>query len=400
MGQAKQQVGRQQTFGSAVDPSRDVTEAAPTQETAAIHDLGSIERLALFGSRNGIELQYPARLAWPPPWVGHIPFAFWLVDALRPSVVVELGVHSGNSYCAFLQAIQSLALVAKCHGIDHWRGDEHSEHYDDDVYTELCSYHDSLYGTFSTLIRATFEEAVPYFSDQSIDLLHIDGFHTYEAVAKDFSDWLPKMSSRGVVLLHDINVRERGFGVWRLWEEIAARYQTFSFVHSHGLGLAYVGSEPPPVSLRTLLALSDSDTIGRTRSYFARLGTSLIDRFERRQAEKAAADVAVLRDELAATRAEVVRQIEAAARLQQELSASRAETTRQAEAIRTSQQQTAEAKSELGAIRRLLINHLSDVGGVCTTCDKALTEDELAATRAEIAPQLEAVDASSTTLKE
>ena len=212
MRQATPDPNRRPTLASpSVEAPRIVREGAPTRGIAPQDEAGALERPVLFGTGSGLELQYPARLVPPPPWVGHIPFAFWLVEALRPRVVV----HSGNSYCAFLQAVQCLALTAQCFGIDHWRGDEHSDHYGNDVYAELCSYHDPLYGTFSSLIRATFEEALPDVSDGSVDLLHIDGFHTYEAVAKDFSDWLPKVSSRGVVLFHDINVRERGFGVWR-----------------------------------------------------------------------------------------------------------------------------------------------------------------------------------------
>ena len=435
-----------------VDPQRIVTGAAPTRDTAPEDEAGTLERPVLLESGSGVELQYPARLVSPPPWIGHIPFASWLVDALRPRVVVELGVHSGNSYCAFLQAVQSLALAAQCYGIDHWRGDEHSDHYGDDVYAELCSYHDPLYGTFSTLIRATFEEALPYFSDGSVDLLHIDGFHTYEAVAKDFSDWLPKMSPRGVVLFHDTNVREREFGVWRFWEEIAARYQTLAFVHSHGLGVAYVGTEPPPVRLRTLLARSDPDNISRIRSYFARLGMSVVDRFERRQAEgKATAELAVLQDQLAVARAETGQQREVAARLQQELvgsraelEAARAEITRQLDAAGAPPAATANMTEQVAALgeellrvrgrsseaiaqreraTRLLRQQITATAGlqreltaarseiarhtvaeslrqtdVQKATDRiAILEDELEAARAEIARQLEAAGASRRT---
>jgi hypothetical protein len=369
-------------------------------------EAGAIERRVVFGSESGVELQYPARLVWPSPWIGHIPFAFWLVDALRPRVVVELGVHSGNSYCAFLQAVQSLALAAQCYGIDHWRGDEHSDYYGDEVYGELRSYHDPLYGTFSTLIRATFDEALPYFSNNSIDLLHIDGFHSYEAVAKDFSDWLPKMSPRGVVLFHDINVREREFGVWRFWEEIAARHQTVAFVHSHGLGLAYVGTEPPPLPLRTLLALSDPDSIAPIRSYFTRLGMSLVDRFSLSQADamvdrvsageadldlaraeirrdvesgdalrievgKATAQVAGLQDDLAATQAAAERQIERIAALEEELSRARG--------------QTAEAIAQRERATQLLRQQITAAAGF---------QRELAAVRSELARQLEAAGAA------
>ncbi|CAB4242813.1 protein of unknown function [Methylacidimicrobium sp. AP8] len=44
----------------------------------------------------------PARWSRVAAWHLHVPFAFLLVDLLRPRRVVELGVHYGDSYCAFL----------------------------------------------------------------------------------------------------------------------------------------------------------------------------------------------------------------------------------------------------------------------------------------------------------
>ena len=204
----------------------------------------------------GDELAWdPMRLVDPDPWVGHIPFAFWLVKALRPATLVELGAHSGNSYFAFCQAIAALAPMARAYAVDTWQGDEHAGHYAEEVFAAVAAFNDEHFRQFSTLLRTTFDDARGYFPEGAVDLLHIDGMHTYEAVRHDFETWKPALSPRAVVLFHDTNVRERGFGVWRLWQELSASHPSFEFSHSHGLGVLGAGPEQAP-AMQALFALS------------------------------------------------------------------------------------------------------------------------------------------------
>jgi hypothetical protein len=217
----------------------------------------------------------PDRLAFPPAWVGHIPFAFWIVDVLRPSTLVELGTQSGNSYSAFCQAIQRAGIPSSAFAVDTWKGDDHTKIYGEEVFTEFSDYHDSRFAAFSRLLRSTFNDAVTHFSDSSIDLLHIDGLHTYEAVKHDFETWLPKMSARGVVLFHDTNVHENDFGVWKYWQELAAAHPHFRFDHCNGLGVLGVGADPP-LELNTLFNLSRKERgteAALVRQFFSTLGS-------------------------------------------------------------------------------------------------------------------------------
>lgn len=177
----------------------------------------------------------------PKSWIGHIPFAHWLIQAFNPKIIVELGTHTGNSYFAFCQTVQQLGIESRCYAVDTWLGDEHSGHYGEEVFNAVTDYHQQHYALFSRLIRNTFDNALEHFADSSIDLLHIDGLHTYEGVKHDFNNWLPKMSAQGVILFHDTNVHDRKFGVWQLFEELTTYYPSIAFDHSHGLGILFTG---------------------------------------------------------------------------------------------------------------------------------------------------------------
>lgn len=212
-------------------------------------------------------------------WLEHTPFAAWLVKVLEPKIFVELGTHRAVSYMAFCQANATRTEPGRCFAVDTWQGDEHSGRYNDDIF-ENVERINQKYASFSSLLRCTFDDALDRFADGTVDLLHIDGFHTYEAVSHDFHSWLPKMSNAGIVLFHDIEVRDKDFGVWRLWNDLCLKYNNFHFIHGYGLGVLAVGDGLPSTISKLLNpSLEDMDRKA-IRKFFADRGKQVSSQFQ------------------------------------------------------------------------------------------------------------------------
>ena len=48
-------------------------------------------------------------------WLEHGPFAMWLIRAVKPKSVVELGTHYGYSYFAMCQAAKEMQAQQRIH---------------------------------------------------------------------------------------------------------------------------------------------------------------------------------------------------------------------------------------------------------------------------------------------
>jgi hypothetical protein len=212
----------------------------------------------------------------PSAWLGHAPFLRYLIREMEPKVFVELGTHNGFSYFVACQTIVELGLPTQAFAVDHWHGDKHAGVFDESVYSAVVELN-KHYNHFSNLLKMSFYEARSSVPD-GIDLLHVDGLHTYEAVKEDFETWLPKMNPDGIILLHDIHVRHGDFGVYRLWAELKSQYKTIEFTGSYGLGIVFLGAMPSE-NIAFLRDISESGHSVQSHGVFGALGDVVIQKY-------------------------------------------------------------------------------------------------------------------------
>ena len=93
-------------------------------------------------------------------------------------------------------------------------------------------------------------------------------------MAHDYEIWAPRVSpTSGIILFHDTQIRERGFGVWRFWREIAGDAPSYEFKHGSGLGVLAVGTALPEPFLDLLKQASVSPFL---EDFFASRGKELV----------------------------------------------------------------------------------------------------------------------------
>ena len=114
------------------------------------------------------------------------------------SVIAEVGSYLGASTC-FLASGGS-SRISKLYCIDTWENDAMSEGKKStfDAFTQNTS-------KFKDVIIALkgFSLDMAKLVNEPIDLLFIDGDHSYDAVASDLKAYLPKVKAGGMLLLHD-----------------------------------------------------------------------------------------------------------------------------------------------------------------------------------------------------
>ena len=174
------------------------------------------------------------------PWSGHRQFAYDLTVYVKPQRIVELGTHYGCSFFSFLQACKDKEMNTEVVAIDCWEGDEQAGFYGGEVLDTVKKTLDQKFPRQNyRLIRKYFADAVRDIEDASVDILHIDGLHTYEAVSEDYRTWLCKLKPDGIMLFHDV-ASELGYGTNAFWSELQEKFPgNYMFSHSWGLGVLF-----------------------------------------------------------------------------------------------------------------------------------------------------------------
>lgn len=210
----------------------------------------------------------------PTAWAGHEPFLFTLMEAMRPRRYVELGTHAGQSFFTACQHYKSHGDYGEAVAIDLWEGDHQAGFYGERVFQDFRAILRRHYAACGRYVRGRFTDAAAVFEPGSIDLLHIDGLHTYAAVREDYETWRPRLTEHGVVMFHDTSEYQSDFGVWQFFAEVRDEATAwFNFQHGHGLGVLAFGAESSPAV--RLLRRFQEDPVAFERHYSI-LGAAMV----------------------------------------------------------------------------------------------------------------------------
>ena len=135
----------------------------------------------------------------------------------RNCVIVEVGSYVGGS-STFL-ASAATEKNGMLYRVDTWKNEAMSEGLRD-TYNEFTK-NTKTYEKWIVPLRGESVEVAKNF-DKEIDLLFIDGDHSYEAVKSDVEAWFPKLKDGAIVVFHDYGWAE---GVKRVVKEMVKPIQ-------------------------------------------------------------------------------------------------------------------------------------------------------------------------------
>jgi predicted O-methyltransferase YrrM len=164
---------------------------------------------------------------WPSQIPEEIVWLMKLVAPLRPRSLLEIGTATGGT----------LYLLARAAGRDaRFATIDLEQRYDPDVLKSFARDQQRIELILGSSAEDSTMARVRTFLPDRLDLLFIDGDHSYEGIRRDFERYAPLVRPGGVVIFHDIvddNLTRFGIatgsradGVPRFWREVKSRYAT------------------------------------------------------------------------------------------------------------------------------------------------------------------------------
>lgn len=121
--------------------------------------------------------------------------------------VVEIGSYAGESAEVFISSLK----IRKLYCIDPWEGgyDLKDKASSSDM-GQAEKYFDIIAEKYFRQIlklKLSSSQAVNFFSNEMLDMVYLDGNHSFEAVYNDIGIWLPKVKTNGILAGHDVKWR-------------------------------------------------------------------------------------------------------------------------------------------------------------------------------------------------
>ncbi|MFA6407399.1 MAG: class I SAM-dependent methyltransferase [Candidatus Paceibacterota bacterium] len=164
-----------------------------------------------------------------------------IVEEERPKVVLEIGTSFGGVLFLFSRVahrdatIISIDLPGAQGGYPEWRKS---------IYKIFTLFNQSI-----SLIKAdshskeTLSKVETILENKSVDLLFIDGDHTYEGAKHDFLMYKGLVRKGGIIAFHDVaqHSSESGCEVSRLWGEMKDAGKIVEIIKDKGQGWGGIG---------------------------------------------------------------------------------------------------------------------------------------------------------------
>lgn len=173
----------------------------------------------------------------PNTLLGHIPVITLLTRLASPNVVVDLGVAHSSAFEAVSSAVRRFHLDTSCYGI--------FEGSDSDANSSIGTVLRSVSNNYpqSTVIIGDAGKNAALFDEGSVDILTISHLSDRSSIERVVTDWLPKLSGSGIVVIATISHPSPHDPFRIFWQNIKTQYSSFDFSHQFGLGILFVGQE-------------------------------------------------------------------------------------------------------------------------------------------------------------